>query len=307
MTTAIPRLLAWSCILALLVPAALVTPAAARDQESDVEATPCDHLPPTDLRRICDSGRLRVARYDGERPPFFSQQGGGIRSDTLVWVGFDVDLARDIAKRLGVRARHVPAASFDDVVELVATGQADVGISKLSITLKRSQRVRFSKPYMTVYQTLLINRLSAPKQQDPFVFLNRSNARVGALDGSSYIGYAGKEFPAAEVAPYDDFQRMLLDVEENRLDAAFVDSARANTWRQENPERLINVRAFIARDRKDQLAVATNWQDTHLLAWLNLYLDSIREDGSAQALYDRWFGGRLAARPSGSTELEVAQ
>ncbi len=294
-------------MLALCTSARLLAPEQLRAQEPELVAALCDHLPPVDLRRICESGHLRVARYDGERPPFFSQQGGGIRSDTLVWVGFDVDLARDIAKRLGVRARHVPAASFDHVVELVATGQADVGISKLSITLRRSQRVRFSKPYMTVYQTLLINRLSAPKQQDPFVFLNRSNARVGALEGSSYIGYAGKEFPAAEVAPYDDFQGMLLDVEENRLDAAFVDSARANTWRQENPERLINVRAFIARDRKDQLAVAVNWQDTHLLAWLDLYLDSIREDGSAQQLYDRWFGTRLATKPAQSTESEGAQ
>ena len=290
MTTAISRLLACCCTAALLATVPLAAPAAAQDGAGTAEpGGGCDHLPPTDLRRICESGWLRVARYDGERPPFFTKRAGGLRSDSRVWVGFDVDLARDIAKRLGVRARHVPATSFDEVVELVAAGEADVGISKLSITLKRSQRVRFTKPYMTVYQTLLINRLSAPKQQDPFEFLNRPSARIGALGGSSYIGYANKEFPSSEVVAYDDFGALLLDVEETRLDAAFVDSARANTWRRENPERLINVRAHIARDRKDQLAVAVNWQDTHLLAWLDLYLDSIRDDGSASALYAKWF------------------
>ena len=242
----------------------------------------CEQLPPTDLRRICESGKLTVARYGGERPPFFFQTSQG-------WRGFDIDLARDVARRLGVEYQSHLADSFDEVVELVTSRRADIGISKLSVTLDRSRSVRFSKPYMTVYQTLLINRLAAPKQQDPFSFLNRAAVRIGALGGSSYIGYAETEFAAAEVAAYTDFEGMMTDVTESRLDAAFVDSARANTWRRNNPERLIQVRAFVARDLKDLLAIAVNWEDTHLLSWLDLYLDSIRDDGSAEQLYRRWF------------------
>ncbi len=271
--------------LVLLLALGSSAPAAAQIEApaEPAAASPCDRLPPTDLRRICDRGRLRVARYGGQRPPFFFQ---GEDDD---WLGFDVDLARDIARRLGVEVEEKLAASFDEVVDLVAEGSADLAVSKLSITLERSQRVRFSKPYMTVYQTLLINRLAAPKQEDPFEFLDQAAMRVGALEGSSYIGYARSEFPAAKVQPHTDFARMLLDVTENRLDAALVDSARANTWRRDNPERLIQVRAFVARDRKDQLAFAVSWQDTHLLAWLDLYLDSIRDDGAADRLYGKWF------------------
>ncbi len=246
-------------------------------------ASPCDRLPPADLHRICRSGRLRVARYDGQRPPFF------FSGDDGKWQGFDVDLAADIARRLGVEVEPRLTASFDEVVDRVASGDADLAISKLSITLERSQRVRFSKPYMTVYQTLLINRLAAPQQDDPFIALDRPEVRVGALEGSSYIGYAEREFPAAQVVPQADFAQMMTGVTESRLEAALVDSARANTWRRDNPERLIQVRAFVARDRKDLLAFAVNWRDTHLLAWLDLYLDSIREDGTAERFYDQWF------------------
>ncbi len=277
-------------LLISLLALALAAPATPQPASPGADSA-CDHLPPTDLRRICNSGKLVVARYRGERPPFFAEKPNRDSWTTPEqgWQGFDIDLARDIARRLGVAYEVRLADSFDEVVELVATRQADLGLSKLSVTLERSRRVRFSKPYMTVYQTLLINRLSAPKQEDPFVFLNRPTARIGALDGSSYIGYAASEFPAAEIVPYSDFDGMLLDVAENRLDAAFVDSARANTWRQSNPQLLIHVRAFIARDRKDSLALALNWEDTHLLAWLNLYLDSIRDDGSAERLYAEWF------------------
>jgi ABC-type amino acid transport substrate-binding protein len=247
------------------------------------ESAPCDRLPPTDLRRICASGKLVVARYEGERPPFFFRAASG------EWTGFEVELGRRIAERLGVAYKVRPALSFDQVVDRVATGEADIGISKLSITLARAQRVRFSRPYMTVYQTLLINRLAAPKQEDPFTALDRPEARIGALAGSSYVDYARNEFPTAQVAEYREFDAMMEDVAESRLEAAFVDSARANTWRQSNPQRLIQVRAFVSRERKDQLAFAVNWRDTHLLAWLDLYLESIRTDGSAAELFDRWF------------------
>lgn len=265
---------------------ALLPAQAAAPEPSAVEvpaaASPCDRLPPADLHRICTSGRLRVARYQGQRPPFFFRDGDE------KWRGFDVDLAGDIARRLGVEVEPRLAASFDAVVDMVAAGDADLAISKLRPS-SGSQRVRTSKPYMTVYKTLLINRLAAPKQDDPFTALDRSQVRIGALEGSSYIGYAEREFPSAEVVPHGDFAQIMTDVTENRLEAAFVDSACANTWRQENPERLIQVRAFVARDRKDLLAFAVNWCDTHLLAWLDLYLDQVRDEGTAQRFYGKWF------------------
>ena len=282
----VPALVLVLPLLAMLATGAeaqTAEPATGSPATEPATASPCDRLPPTDLHRICTRGRLRVARYSGQRPPFFFSE------KRAEWQGFDVDLAADIARRLGVEVEPRLAGSFDEVVDMVAAGDADLAISKLSITLERSQRVRFSKPYMTVYQTLLINRLAAPKQDDPFTALDQPEIRVGALEGSSYIGYAEREFPAAQVVPHGDFSQMMTDVTESRLEAAFVDSARANTWRRDNPERLIQVRAFVARDRKDLLAFAVNWRDTHLLAWLDLYLDSIRDDGTAERFYNQWF------------------
>ena len=172
------KILASSCALSVALFAALHVAGGPQPAGETAGASPCDRLPPTDLKRICASGRLVVARYQGQRPPFFFRGEGG------QWQGFDVDLAGDIAERLGVEYQPRLAASFNDVVDLVADGSADLGISKLSITLERSQRVRFSKPYMTVYQTLLVNRLSAPMQEDPFTFLDRPAIRTSTRSGS---------------------------------------------------------------------------------------------------------------------------
>ena len=142
---------------------------------------PCDDIHPADLKRICRSGRLAVSRYDGQRPPFFFETAEG------EWDGFDVDIARDIAARLDVEYQTVLATSFNEVVAKVADRSADIGISKLSATLERSKKVRFTHPYMTVYQTLLVNRLAAPKQQDPYRFLNRPEVRLGAREWHSNV------------------------------------------------------------------------------------------------------------------------
>ncbi len=243
----------------------------------------CAGVAPPDLRGICERQTLRVARYGGDRRPFFFLDGGR-------WVGFDVDLARDIARRLGVRYEEdTSATSFDAVIDRVASGSADIAVSKLSSTLERARRVRFSTPYLTVYQALLVNRLAAPRATDPFRELNAARYSVGALAGSAYVGYAEGIFPAAEVRAYDDFDAMTDDVVRGEIYAALMDSARANRWRRSNPEQLIQVRTTIDKARRDPLAIAVAWDATHLLAWIDLYLQTIRADGTAEQLYTEWF------------------
>lgn len=270
---------ALSCLLALTLTAALPAPARAQD----APLAECEHVLPSDLRGICERGELRVVRFGGERPPFFFE-GGTER------VGFDVDLGRDIARRLGVRYREIePAESFDAVVERVAEGSADLGISKLSSTLARAQRVRFSGPYLTVYQALLVNRLSVPQGGDPFQELNAPGFTIGALTGTSYVGYVRDSLSQAEARSYSDFEAMMDDVVSGTIDAALMDSARADSWRRGHQEQLIHVRTTIDRSRSDPLAIAVGWQNTHLLAWVNLYLGRIRADGTAESLYQKWF------------------
>ncbi len=275
---------------------------AAGVEEAAAESERCARVSGADLRRICERGELRVARFRGERPPFFYRQGDG-------WVGFDVDLGRDLAQRLGVAYREVLSpASFDAVVELVAAGGADVGLSKLSATLERALRVRFSRPYLTVYQALVVNRLSAPARSDPFQALDAEGVAIGAIEGSSYIGFARESFGRAEVRPYadSDFAGMMGDVVSRRIDAVLLDSARADTWRRGHRESLIQVRTTVDRQRRDPLAIAVAAGDAHLLAWIDLYLETIRADGSAEVLYRKWFGegGEAQAGAAGESEGE---
>lgn len=111
--------------------------------------------PSRDLKTIVDRGALQVSLTRFDLPAFHWRSGE-------LFAGPEVELARQLARALGVAVKFVDEApSFDSVIDAVATGRADIGISKLSQTYYRLMRVRFSEPYITLRHALLYERAGA--------------------------------------------------------------------------------------------------------------------------------------------------
>ena len=88
-----------------------------------------------DVPEILQRGRLVVAMTRFDNPPFYSGTGDAVE-------GIDVALARSLADALGVDLVFDRAAvNFDDVIGRVADGKADIAISKISRTYRRTARV----------------------------------------------------------------------------------------------------------------------------------------------------------------------
>ena len=114
---------------------------------------------PNDITNIRSAGVLRVSITNFDLPGFRTRDGRTLS-------GPEVDLAHQIAAVLGVTVRFVDTAgSFDTVIDDIAEGRADIGISKLSQTYSRMLRVRFSNPYVTLRHSLLFSRASMQSAQ----------------------------------------------------------------------------------------------------------------------------------------------
>src|SRR5262245_12633812 len=98
------------------------------------------------LERVRSSGRLRVG-IDATYPPFGIAEGGEFS-------GFDVDIARAIARELRVEPELVNA-SFDGVFPALQNGTFDVVISAVTITPERSATMLFSDPYIAAGQQIV--------------------------------------------------------------------------------------------------------------------------------------------------------
>ena len=108
--------------------------------------------PSRDLKTIVDRGTLQVALTRFDLPAFHWRSGE-------LFAGPEIELARQLARALGVAVNFLDdAPSFDSVIDTVASGRADIGISKLSQTYYRLMRVRFSEPYITLRHALLYER-----------------------------------------------------------------------------------------------------------------------------------------------------
>lgn len=244
---------------------------------------------PKDIQRILDKGKLVVAMYFEDVPPFFMFKKKGD------FFGIDVELAKDMGKRLGVSVEfNRNAKTFDELIDMVAERRADIVISILSQTLIRAQKVRFSNPYIILHPALIINRLQAARQKrskNPAIFLNHKSVSIGTIEGTSYVGFAKADYPEAQLILYKDWETASRDALEGNIFAAFYDEIEIKNWYKVNPEGAIYVQTLIRKDKKDPIAFAVHTEDTHFLSWLNLYLEIIKQDGTLSKLKDTYLKG----------------
>jgi len=259
----------------------LPVPAAALPAAVQSPAAPSEDR----MSRVVAAGELVVAVVNLDRYPFFYTDAGG------KLVGSDIDLARDIAHELGVEVKfNRSAATFDGVVELVAKGQADIGISKLSVTLPRARQVRFTRPYIELAQGLMLNRvgLTAIGANDKKILeqLNRPDRHLGAVKGTSYVGFGRTLFPDAQVTEYPDKQAMFAAVIAGDVLGVLYDENEIKQYIFEKPDRLINVKVEMLAGHTDPIGIAV--ADPQFQYWLDTYIELKRVKLSVNQLLNKY-------------------
>jgi polar amino acid transport system substrate-binding protein len=239
--------------------------------------------PPPDIQRITERGTLIVAMFSQDIPPFFMHDSEGR------FYGLDVEIARDIAEKLGVELEfNREAQSFDEIIEIVMRNEADLAISWLSRTLQRSELVRYTKPYIVLHQGLLINRRKIKELTDkdyPLLTLNQPGAVIGVRSGTSYESYAESLFPEAEIRRFPDWDPDIVEaVYKGELTAGYHDEIEIKKYVMGRPEASIRAATAIIQDLTDPIAIAVPWNSYALLDWLNLYIEDYLEEWTADKL-----------------------
>ena len=278
-------LFAGGFVLAVAFCAALVcaapTPQPPPDPTSGVSTGPAvaPDLRAPDIKAILDRGELIVAMTEGDQPPFYYVGPDGQLA------GLDATLARDIASRLGVKVSfNRSSKSFNEVVELVAQGGADVAISKLSRTLVRAQMVRFTKPYVTFRHAMLFNRLRLAQHTSEEALpqlLRGLKGNVGVIGQSSYEGFLSQYFPSATAVPFKSWDEAVAAVFAGKVLAVYRDELEVQKINQSRQDASLTLKTVIYKDMKDYIAMAVAWNRPHLAAWLDIYLDAFATDQRA--------------------------
>ena len=99
-------------------------------------------------------GQIRVASLGDAKPYTFTDEQGE-------FTGFDVELFKDVADRIGVDDVVFTGQDFSGLLAAVANGQFDVGVAAIGITDERKQTVDFSEGYLAGYLTVITTKTRA--------------------------------------------------------------------------------------------------------------------------------------------------
>jgi ABC-type amino acid transport substrate-binding protein len=243
------------------------TAAAADPGRSPLVAMPDGRQLAPDIARIVNRGELVVSMLAADNPPFFSVN----KSGDLV--GTDVDLAKLIAKELGVPVRFDRSPrTFDGVADQVAVGQADLGISRLARTLKRGQMVHFSNTYMRLGHALLINRIRfaevAGDRPLPEVIRNFTGT-ISVIAGSSWEEFGRRNFPKAKLVSYPTWTEAVDAAKKGDVVAAYRDELEVMQIVNNDPSLALTLRTVTFNDLESPLSIMVGIRDQTLLSFVN--------------------------------------
>ena len=192
-------------------------------------------------------------------------------------IGFEVDIAAALGKRLGMDPRFVQQ-QWDGLVPGLQRGEYDAVIAGLEITQERLEKISFSSPYY--YSTLSMTvRLDETRIRTPE---NLPTRTVGTLKASLAERYL-HEIGVTDVKTYDNQAHPYIDLLLGRLDAVVMDTPIALYYAY--GQQFHNVELPSPRF---PIAIGLRKDDTALLAAVNDALAKMREDGTLKTIYQRW-------------------
>ena len=202
--------------------------------------------------------------------------------------GFEIDLIKAVADKLGLECEVLPAMKFDTIVPLIQQGgRADVGVSNITITDERWEQVDFTDSYMDSNQGLVTRADAAAVTEDA---LNVEGTKVAVQAGTTGAAWAEENLPNAEIVALDDPVVAVTGVQTGLYAAAVADLP-VMTYLCSNS--FTDCQVAIEIPTGEQYGIAVNKDNPGLTEAINGALAELEEEGYISELEVKWLGAEL--------------
>lgn len=226
------------------------------------------------LEEVMARGTLRIA-CEGSYPPFnFKDEKGNL-------TGFDVEIGRAIAAKLGVRPEFT-TTEWSGILAGLQAGKYDVIVNQVAATDKRREVFDFSGPYVISHPQLIIRADETRKLETA---ADLKGKKIGVGQGSNYAELA-KSIDGAEVRTYPGAPEYLQDLATGRIDAAINDSLLIPYLREKTK---LPVKAGAPIGKPDSNAIPFRKGSPKFQQAINKALEELKADGSYAKISARWF------------------
>lgn len=202
-------------------------------------------------------------------------------------IGFDMDLAKHLAKKLGVKLQIVNT-EWDGIIPALLANKFHLIMGAMSISEARKKRVDFTTPYLEVGQLPLINKKLKTKIKK-IEDLNHSSITVASRIGTTGEFAAKKFFPKARYKSYQDRETAALDVVFGRIDAFIYDSPYIQVFSQTRGRK--RTYTFSQPFTSEPVGIAVKKNNPKFLKYLNSWLMDLKKSSYYQERVTYWFQG----------------
>lgn len=228
------------------------------------------------LDDIKKAGVLRVAAFDGN-PPF-----GFVDEQTRQLSGFDVDIARAIAKKIGVKLELTPTNPANRI-PLLTANKVDLIAANFTITDERKKQVDFSIPYFATGQKFIARKGVLAKPDDI------TKLRIGVDKGTTQEQLLRQKYPQVPVVAYDDTPLAFTALRNNSVQAITQDDAKLVALLANAPDKSkYEISPFALTHEYQGIGIPRG--EAKLAGVVNDTLVELEKSGEARKIYDHWFG-----------------
>ncbi len=220
---------------------------------------------------------LRVAT-DATYPPFEM-----LDKDKNI-VGYDVDLIHEVCRRVNCKP-EIRSVAWEGILPGVQQGDYDVAISGITITEEREKQVDFTEPYITVGQVVLV-RADETRIQGAQDLTDKVVAVQLGTTNDELASKLQKDGRIREVKRYRTFDLAVAALLNRDVDAVIIDSVAGLGFMAQHPGKLKTVGEKLT---EEQLGIVVREGNAELRDAFNAALRALREDGTLDRLYRKWF------------------
>ena len=230
------------------------------------------------LAQIKSAGVFKIGT-EGTYAPFTYHDASG------ALVGFDVEIGREIAKRIGVEAQFLEG-KWDGLIAGLDANRYDAVINQVGITEARKQKYDFSEPYIASKAALIV------REDNPDIkgFADLKGKKAAQSLTSNYGKIA--EEAGADLIGTDGFDQSIALVVQGRADATVNDSLSFLDFKKKRPDAPVKIAA--TQDDAAYSGVIVRKDEPELVEAINPALEEIKADGTYQRISEKYFGADVS-------------
>ncbi len=204
-------------------------------------------------------------------------------------VGFDVDLLKQVAKRIGVLPKFQQVTSKNRIPMLVS-GEIDIIVASMTHKRSRDETIDFSTSYFFDGQAMLVKSDETQTSYRGF-----KDKKVGAIQGATGGINFKKLQPNAKVVYFQEYPQAVLALKKGKIDAITTDLVWCVTQANDSRGKLKVLNEIMSYE---PYGIGINENESNLRDAINFAIEDMVKDGTYEKLYIKWFNKKPERLPS---------